>query len=216
MTFAPGTPRPPQQDRSTETRARILDAALSSFAEQGFEAANIRDISEKANVTHPMITYHFGNKDKLWRAAVEEMFERMSREVILPTQAPGQDPVEQLKAMVRQYVRYCAIHPEHARITIAETVRGGERLDWMVEQFVKNNHHSILPLIETVMDTGYLPKMPIVSFLYALVGMCQLPFVLAREASAAFKIDMQSEQMIEQHIETVFQLLFREAPGGAS
>lgn len=203
--------REPQQVRSTETRAKILDAALKVFAAEGFSAAKIRDISELAGATHPMITYHFGSKEKLWRAAVSAMFERLDREVFSLGREATDDPVRRFKTVIARYVRYCAEHPEHARITIAETVRGGERLDWMVEEFVKAGHGTAIPLYEEMMDKDVVPRMSEVTFLYSLVGMSQLPFVLAPEAQVAFGVDMLSDEMIAAQTEAVFQLLFRES-----
>lgn len=203
--------REPQQERSFETRANILDAALKVFAAEGFSAAKIRDIAELAGTTHPMITYHFGGKDKLWRAAVENMFHRLDQEAFTFEEPEPEDPVLRFKIMIARYVRYCARHPEHARITIAETVRGGERLKWMVKNFVETGHGNFVPLCQNMMDRGVIPHMSVTSFLYSLVGMSQLAFVLAPEAKLAFKVDMMSEEMIANQTEAVFQMIFRES-----
>lgn len=202
--------RKPQQARSADTKARILDAALKVFAEQGFDAANVRDIADLAGATHPMITYHFGSKDELWRAAVEAMFERIEQDVVRPVAGIENDPVLRFKLRTVLYVRYCAAHPEHAQITISEAVRGGERLTWMVKTFVKRNHAVMIPEIKLMMQLGVIPKTSVVGMLYALAGMCQLPFVIAREADIAFETDISTAKAIKQHTDVVFQLLFRE------
>ena len=48
-----------EQARSLNTRALILNAALSEFAEKGFENASIRGIAERLGLQHPLITYHY-------------------------------------------------------------------------------------------------------------------------------------------------------------
>lgn len=200
--------REPTQVRAEETRARILQKARDVFAEHGFDGANIRDIAQAANTTHSMITYHFGSKEQLWREAVRDMFELLRGYMLDVTAANGTLPlVERFKSGIRQYVRYCATHPEHARITIAETIRGGERLEWMVREFVKPAHPEVIPMYEEMMAQGLLPQMPMASFVYALVGMTQLPFVLAKESVLAFNYDMLSEQAIERHAEAVIALV---------
>src|ERR1700742_717256 len=60
-----------EQQRSIETRAAILNAAVTEFAERGFEAASIRAIADRLGLQHPLITYHYRSKDILWRAAAE-------------------------------------------------------------------------------------------------------------------------------------------------
>ena len=63
--------------KSEETRARIVNAALSSFREQGFEAATMRDIAEKAGVATGAAYYYFPSKDAIvmdfYRRSCEEM-----------------------------------------------------------------------------------------------------------------------------------------------
>ena len=58
-----------EQQRSLETRASILNAAIAEFAERGFEGASIRAIADRLGLQHPLITYHYRTKDILWRAA---------------------------------------------------------------------------------------------------------------------------------------------------
>ena len=59
-----------------ETRRAILDAALDLFSERSFDGASTRAIAELAGVTQPLLNYHFAGKEELWRAAVDDLFER--------------------------------------------------------------------------------------------------------------------------------------------
>jgi AcrR family transcriptional regulator len=54
---------------------RILSAALSAFAERGFEGATTREIAAAAGVPHGLITYHYESKQALWEAAVDRSAE---------------------------------------------------------------------------------------------------------------------------------------------
>ncbi|WP_211762324.1 TetR/AcrR family transcriptional regulator [Kutzneria sp. CA-103260] len=51
-------------------RAAILAAARSVFAEHGYDKATIRQIAERAGVTHGLVMMHFATKAKLFVAAV--------------------------------------------------------------------------------------------------------------------------------------------------
>src|SRR5271167_2228190 len=63
-----------EQQRSLETRASILNAAIAEFAQRGFDGASIRAIADRLGLQHPLITYHYRSKDILWRAAAEHAF----------------------------------------------------------------------------------------------------------------------------------------------
>jgi len=53
------------------TRDRLLDVAERLFAERGFNAVSIRDITREAGANLGAINYHFGSKDGLIIAVLE-------------------------------------------------------------------------------------------------------------------------------------------------
>jgi len=55
-------------DSATATRERLLDAAEALFAERGFHAASVRDITHAATSNLAAVNYHFGGKANLYRA----------------------------------------------------------------------------------------------------------------------------------------------------
>ena len=48
------------------TRDKILDAAEALFGERTFDTVSLRDITQRANVTLALASYHFGTKDRLF------------------------------------------------------------------------------------------------------------------------------------------------------
>ncbi|MDT7695335.1 MAG: hypothetical protein QOI75_4702, partial [Pseudonocardiales bacterium] len=64
--------------RRPETRARLLDAALDTFAETGFHAATIEQICERAGFTRGAFYSNFATKDELFYA----LFERNAARVV--------------------------------------------------------------------------------------------------------------------------------------
>lgn len=57
---------------ASDSRARLLDAALRLFAEHGFAKTSIRQIAEAASVNTALISYYFGDKKGLYRATFTE------------------------------------------------------------------------------------------------------------------------------------------------
>lgn len=70
---APGDPE--------QTRARIVEAALSLFAERGFDGTSTRELGERAGCNIATLNYHFGSKAGLYEAAVAEVYRRLRRRV---------------------------------------------------------------------------------------------------------------------------------------
>lgn len=203
--------RKPVQARAEVTRAKILDVARLHFAERGFEAANTRDIATDAEVSHAMIRYHFGTKDNLWRESVTDMFSRLRTELGFENGTPPNlESLEEYREFLRRYIHYCAAHPEHARIMISESVRGGERLKWMVENFIKPGHEVYAGPNARHMKSGHLPHAWHPSLIFIITSICQMPFVLAAEAKELYGVDMLSAPAIEAHIDSVLAFLLRD------
>lgn len=61
-----------EPDKELETRDRILQAALKEFAAEGLAGARTDRITAAAGVNKASLFYYFGNKEKLYEAAVEK------------------------------------------------------------------------------------------------------------------------------------------------
>ncbi len=60
---------PPQPSRLTEgARARLLQAGLKLFAQQGYNKTSTRELTDAASVNIASISYYFGDKAGLYRA----------------------------------------------------------------------------------------------------------------------------------------------------
>ena len=60
-----------RQTNEQDARKRLLSAAMTLFAENGYAATPVRSIAERAGVTKPVLYYYFGSKDGLFRSLLE-------------------------------------------------------------------------------------------------------------------------------------------------
>jgi TetR/AcrR family transcriptional regulator, regulator of cefoperazone and chloramphenicol sensitivity len=68
-----------RQQRGDETRAAIIAETVACILEEGFAAASAKHITERANVSWGVIQYHFGDRDQLLMAVVDEGFAGLQR-----------------------------------------------------------------------------------------------------------------------------------------
>ena len=126
----------------TETRQAILEAALDLFAERSFDGASTRVIAEHAGVTQPLLNYHFAGKEELWRAAVDDLFDRVRTSIQSRLRGlRGVDETTIATLMVRHFVELSASNPQLHRIIMQESKRPGPRLDWLVDTHVPTALH---------------------------------------------------------------------------
>jgi TetR/AcrR family transcriptional regulator len=200
------TPRPVE-----ETRAAILAAALALFSERGFEGAAMRDIAARAGVEHSALRYHFTDKASLWRAALSDLIAHMNAQMAASWRASrGRPAVERFKSFLRDYVRYCARHPEHARIMVQEASGDNDRVAWIAEQIVEPQHRGLGAMLETLMAQGHLPRVPVRALIYIVSAAAQAPFTLAYEVRHAYGVDTTTEAEIEAHADALIRLLIRD------
>ena len=72
-----------------DTRAEVLTAARTAFAEKGFRGTTIRAVASAAGVDPALVHHYFGTKDDLFVAALEIPVD--PREVLAPVVAAGPD-----------------------------------------------------------------------------------------------------------------------------
>ena len=72
-----------------DTRAEVLAAARTSFAEKGFRGTTIRAVASAAAVDPALVHHYFGTKDDLFLAALQMPVD--PRELLAPVVAQGPD-----------------------------------------------------------------------------------------------------------------------------
>jgi TetR/AcrR family transcriptional regulator len=80
-------------DRAAETRARILESALSEFSAKGLAGARTEQIAEAAGVNKALLYYYFASKENLYLAALELVATRVKEStmaVLLRQATPGE------------------------------------------------------------------------------------------------------------------------------
>lgn len=106
----------PLSDQSrAEKRVRIVEAAISVFAEKGFHAARVSDVARKAGVADGTIYLYFRNKEDLLLVIFEEKMDAMMQD--LATALAGiEDPRDKIRAFARHHVDQLRRNPELAQV----------------------------------------------------------------------------------------------------
>jgi AcrR family transcriptional regulator len=71
-----------KSSKGEETRARILDAALQLFRENGFDRTGMRDVAERAGMSLGAAYHYFGSKDAIVFAYYEDVQREHERRVL--------------------------------------------------------------------------------------------------------------------------------------
>jgi AcrR family transcriptional regulator len=69
------------QQRSEETQARILQAAVTRFSKYGYDATSVSEICQAAGVSKGAFYHHFTTKQAVFQALLENWLNRLSAEM---------------------------------------------------------------------------------------------------------------------------------------
>lgn len=193
-----------REKQREETRQRIIDAAVVTFAEFGFHGASTRDIAERAQANQGLLTYHFNSKDDLWRAATDQIFATLRTTVETQMRALTQetDLRERQREAIRIYVRFTAQHPELFRIMLDEGKGSSERMKWLVKTHLKPLYKDFSSFTASNMDTDLLPHA-----YYVMAGAGSLIFAVEPECRALTGLNPKTKRAVETHADFVARLL---------
>jgi TetR/AcrR family transcriptional regulator len=200
-------------DSDSPTRERILDAALDAFSQQGFDGATTRSIARAAGVNLGLLSYYFGTKDDLWRAAVERAFDAL-RAGIGDEVRDGHELDDRARTalLIRRYVRFVARHPEFVRLMHEEGKRDSERMHWLVDNHVKPLYLGLRELIQRGQRSGRMAAVDPLHLHYILVGAVALIFHQAPECRRMAGRDPTDDGMVEAHAEALIRLFLGSDP----
>jgi TetR/AcrR family transcriptional regulator len=213
---AAGNHRPArkQQQRSIVTQQKLLDAAVEAFSENGFKGTSSRDIADRAGVHHPLITYHFKNKDQLWRAAADRIFREFNIALVKATaDIPEDEPKARAETFIRTYVRYAHRQPALHKFILQESSHPSARLDWLVGNHLKPLFEIVVKSLRELQEIGVAPPGdPALLFNMIRVSAGGL-LALSEEIKGTSNIDFDSEEALNELADMIIRCFL---PGAAA
>jgi AcrR family transcriptional regulator len=199
-----------EQQRSIETRAAILDAAIAEFAQRGFEAASIRAIADRLGLQHPLITYHYRSKDILWRAAAEHAFAQIRTEWDILV--PEGSPLARLRQEYTTLFRYTVAFPEFHRFMRQEALTNNPRLKWVAETVLVPLLARLLPQIIEAQKRGLLPAVDPILFHYMMVSLTATLSEFGPEMQVTSGLSSEDTKVVEAYWRLVDETVFGQEP----
>jgi TetR/AcrR family transcriptional regulator len=207
-----------EQQRAIDTRLLILDAALTEFAQRGFDAASIRRIAERTRLQHPLVTYHFKSKLILWRAVAEHAFAEI-KEAWDRQSPPNLDlpPIQRVRDEYRTFLRFTLLYPDFHHFMLRENHPHNPRLAWLAKNILSPIlNERLLPQIRSAQDAGELPEGNPILIHYLLIGMTSVLCSLRDEIEEISGIKATDPKVEHDYWSLIEQTMFAERRARAS
>jgi AcrR family transcriptional regulator len=191
-------------------RAQILHAALAEFAERGYDGASTSSIAKRAGVTQPLIHHHFGSKQSLWRAALEDIFAELeSSQVRTFEEVRDLDKWSVVRVLVRQFILFSARRPELARLMVIESARPGANFQYLMDRHVRPMASRFQRILGKAMETGEMRTLDRQLLHFLILGAAGYPSMVRAEAHELFGLDSTTPEFARAYADLVVDVLFR-------
>jgi len=214
----PATASAYKRGRSSRvTREMILQAALREFAEQGYDGATTASIARRVGVTQPLVHYHFGSKEALWRSTVAWLFERLDARIAASEQeVEGMGPAARLVTLTYDFMDFFVEHPELARLMVNEGIVQTSRLTWLVDTYLRRMFRKWEGFLVEGRKAGLFKEIPNAYILFAFLGALQNFFDMAPLVRELFGIDARSNQTAHDYANALIEIFLEGAATRAS
>jgi TetR/AcrR family transcriptional regulator len=152
------------------TAQRILRAAEEHFAAQGIEGARTDQIAAAAHANKAMLYYYFGDKRRLHRAVLENLFRQLRAGVSTPAKT-DRSARETLRSFVIRYVDFLATHPNYPRLVQREAMERTRNFDWIVREYLRPFYGQLTRTIEKGVASGELRRVNPHHAAFSIIGM---------------------------------------------
>ncbi|URQ59580.1 TetR family transcriptional regulator [Pantoea alhagi] len=132
-------------------KKRILEGALKAFAEYGMQGARLEQIADNAQTTKRMVVYHFNNKENLYIAVLEQVYQQI-REHETGLNLRELPPEEAIIRLVEESFDYHATHADFMRLVCSENLLRGRYISQSPR--IKALNRSALDLLEDILTRG--------------------------------------------------------------
>lgn len=160
------------------TAQRILRAAEEHFAAQGMEGARTDQIAAAAHANKAMLYYYFGDKGRLHRAVLENLFRQLRAGVYAPRKSTGSARAN-LRSFVARYFDFLATHPTYPRLVQREAMERTRNFDWIVREYLRPFYNQLTHVIEKGVSSGELRGVDPHHAAFTIVGMITSYFAAA-------------------------------------
>ncbi|MCZ4316448.1 TetR/AcrR family transcriptional regulator [Comamonadaceae bacterium G21597-S1] len=180
------------------SRAAILAAARAEFAAHGLTGARVNTIASRAGVNKQLIYYYFGNKDGLYRSALETVYAEIrtqERSLNLGQMQPG----AAMESLIGFSFDYLSQHPDFIGLLNHENAAGARHV--RDSDAIRDTNSPLIELIAQTLARGIKARVfrrgvDPVEFYISVAGMSYFFFSNRLTLSSIFGRDLCADDAV--------------------
>ncbi|MDE1182206.1 TetR/AcrR family transcriptional regulator [Paraburkholderia sp.] len=127
----------------------LLRCARRIFAKRGFDASSVREIARDSGVDPALIAHHFGSKEALWLAVVDQIGEQIAPLIDATAQLRSAELShrERVERAIVLFIDQVFNEPDTGMFFSTAATEQGARLDALINRLVRPYHDVFVPLL---------------------------------------------------------------------
>jgi TetR/AcrR family transcriptional regulator len=193
-------PRLGTRGQPEESRAAILKAAVSEFADHGVAGARTDAIAQAAHVNKALLYYYFKDKDALYEAVLDHVFSGLRARVVPVLESPL-PPRQKMLEYLGTYFDYIAANPRFPRVVQAEWMRSGAgsaRMQRVAKEYFAPIYGKLIAVLREGVEAGEFRAVNPMDFLPSVAAIIVFYFSAAPLMKTVMKVDPLSPQRIRE------------------
>lgn len=122
-------------------------------------------------MSHNFINDRYGSKAQFWRAVIDRSLTAQVARLQALLSISGEDELARLRNLVHAFHQANVAEPDLPRILQYESIRGGERLEYVFQHYLVPVRDAVTPLVQSLVEQGRVRPIPIDAMVYAVIAM---------------------------------------------
>ena len=135
-----------------KTKRKIFETSMKLFAEKGYDATSIEDITATVGVAKGTLYYHFSSKEEIFEFLIGEGIKLLKNSIEIKTEKLD-NAIDKIKAIVLIELKVLVKYEDFMTIVLSEIWGSGPR-----SKLCKNYVFDYIQLIEKIVKEGIEKK----------------------------------------------------------
>lgn len=192
---------PQEPGKPPGARDLLLAAARSEFAVKGYDGARIDEIAARAGVNKQIIYYYFGNKDDLFRATLEHIYEGIREQNLRFVQnVKPMAPEIAIRGLVDHLFGRLHEHQDVIALVLEENRYKGRHL--VDKKLIHSSHVPMFDYLAKILAEGersgiFVEGIDPRQFFFDMISLCMFFFINVYTMSAVLKMNLLSREAMQ-------------------
>lgn len=139
-----------------KTKRKIFETSMKLFAEKGYDATSIEEITATVGVAKGTLYYHFSSKEEIFNFLVEEGIKLLQNSIDIKT-AKFQNYIDKIKAIVLIQVKIVVKYENLITILLSQ-IWGNEARNQKCQKLVFEYINKIEEIVKEGIEAGEIKK----------------------------------------------------------